>query len=436
MQNTQNIEPIRLQLASLAEYLEHERENILDDWRQATEGISGSTTAASLTRVQFNDHVPMFLDVLACRLRSWPEPEDEASGREAKEQELEHGVQRWQQGYQLPEMIGEWGHLQTKLMDIYSDYALAHAELDVQVMLVAHKMLWRLSIKGIDTATGQYWRLHQAEAASHVQDLEQALATLNQLEQVRADTWREAAHDLRGSMSLVQASSNLLEDKGMPDTERQEFYEIMQNGMRSLQLILSDLMFLARLDAGKEQREIGHFDAARTLREFCQNSQSLAHERGLYLTFEGPASLLVQGDRAKILRIFQNLILNSLKYTQQGGISVIWSADQAFEANHWIFSIKDTGPGLTHASPLLQEMLKMTQGKASEIAEHQPFPEPAPEVLDLKIKPSASLQASEGVGLSIVKRLCEVLDANLELESSSAKGSLFKVTLPRSYAEN
>ncbi|PKL75638.1 MAG: ATPase, partial [Candidatus Melainabacteria bacterium HGW-Melainabacteria-1] len=46
---------------------------------------------------------------------------------------------------------------------------------------------------------------------------------------------------------------------------------------------------------------------------------------------------------------------------------------------------------------------------------------------------SDSEQAGEGIGLSIVKRLCEVLEASLELESSAGKGSTFRVTLPRRY---
>lgn len=427
---------IRRQLKALASHLARERKAILKSWRLKTVAASEVTTSASLTRIQFNDHIPLLLDVLARRLRCWPRTESRASRQHAKEQEMEHGIQRWQQGYHLPELICEWGHLQVGLMETLDAFDKAHPEFDPEVMPIARNILLHLSNKSINTATAQYWRLYQAEAAGHVGDLEQALATLNELEQRRAASWREAAHDLRGSMSVVQGTSDELEDQDLPASMRQEFYGLMQTGMRSLHLILSDLMYLARLDAGQELRELEAYDAAEILKALCLSSRPLAQKRDLYLEMQGPDSLPVVGDRAKLVRIVQNLLLNSLKYTRQGGVTVLWSVSEDPNTSNWEFCIQDTGPGLAHASPLLQELQKATRSrdKLEDSAGSKSYQHQVPTLPSQSLERAPDEASGEGIGLSIVKRLCEVLEASLELESSVGNGSTFRITLPRDYA--
>lgn len=422
----------RKQLEALAAALDSERETVLMAWYNSTNQATDVTTSAALTRLQFNDHIPLFLDALIERLQHWPEKASTETRRENQQEQSEHGLQRWQQGYHLPELICEWGYLQTALIEFLGTYALAHPELEPDVLPIAHKTLARLSTKSINTATEQYWRMHQAEAASHVQDLEQALATLQELEQLRANTWREAAHDLRGSMSVIEGSSSELSNDDTPEHLRHAFFDLMNQGLSSLQLILEDLMFLARLDAGHEQRELSTFNAAASLSEFCENARPLAQKRGLYLNLEGPDSLPVEGDRAKILRIVQNLLLNSLKYTRKGGVTVIWAADQATETNNWVFCVRDTGPGLEDASALKKDLAQATQVKIG--LEQDASPPSGRSAADLKPALPRPGESGEGIGLSIVKRLCEVLDASLELETSPGIGSTFRVTLPRSYA--
>jgi signal transduction histidine kinase len=167
----------------------------------------------------------------------------------------------------------------------------------------------------------------------------------------------------------------------------------------------------------------------------------LAKARGLFLKMDGPASMPVESDQAKVLRILQNLVLNALKYTECGGVMELRQpvADQL--TDNWMFCIHDTGPGLDGdpgASPLARKIHESTQ---SAQAAEQSHPEDitaarvakAPTLPCLAEEPPASEIPGEGVGLSIAKRLCELLDASLELETSPDKGSTFRVMLPRQY---
>ena len=434
------MEKTREQLSALASHLGEQRDPILQRWRTAAENVPESTIASSLTRLQFNDHIPGVLDAFAHKLRVWPGEESAQAQHAEKEEVTGHGLQRWQQGYQLPELTREWGHLQMCLMEALEGYAVAHPDLEPRVMTTARQALAHLCSDGVNESTTQYWRLHQAEASGHVRDLEQALATLNELDRVRAEGWREAAHDLGGSLSVVKGAASMLDRKDVPEPMRLEFFDLVQRGVSSLQEMLNDLMSLARLEAGQEQRHVAPFDAAVLLADFCTTSLPLARERGLFLKMDGPDSLLVEGDRAKIQRILQNLLLNALKYTRRGGVTVIWGPGEARDTKSWMFCVQDTGPGLDAGpgAPLKNKLHEATQ-IAQEVDDNHPQGMVADHIASAPTVPAqsetlpTSQRPGEGVGLSIVKRLCELLDASLELETSPGEGSTFRVILPRHY---
>ena len=154
----------------------------------------------------------------------------------------------------------------------------------------------------------------------------------------------------------------------------------------------------------------------------------------------GPDSLLVHGDRAKVQRVLQNLLLNALKYTQSGGVTVIWGDGKSLDTQEWMFCVQDTGPGLDAGpgAPLARQLYEATQTAHAvddiHAAERTAVDMPtAPTVPAQSTTLPASELPGEGVGLSIVKRLCELLDASLELETSPGKGSTFRVVLPMRY---
>ncbi len=429
------------QMVELVAHLSHQRNVILQRWRTATEESPGVLIASSLTRLQFNDHIPEMLDAYNRSLLSWPDPPSISSQLDETKQVTEHGLQRWQQGYQLRDLTREWGHLHMCVLEELDNYALANPTLKIDVITAARHAWSQLCWDGISDSSTQYWHLNQAEATCRIHDLEQALAILSKLDQTRAAAWRETAHDLQGGLGLVTLASSVLDRENLSEPARHEFSDLVQRGVTSLRDMLNDFMSLARLDAGLEHRNLTNFDAAVMLTDFCTTSQPLATSRGLFLKMQGPASLPVQGDQAKVQRILQNLLLNALKYTERGGVTVLWKSASDNLTENWMFCVQDTGPGLhddLEAAPLAHQIHESTQ-TAQAAEESHPEDKTtadmakAPTLPSLSESPPASEKTSEGVGLSIVKRLCELLDASLELETSTNKGSTFRVILPRQY---
>ncbi len=435
-------EPTSDGLGKLAAHLSLQRETILSAWRRAVDADPELTMTSTITRAQFIDHIPAVLDAFEHRLRAQDATDHALARKEQKESAAEHGLHRWQQGYNQPETMGEWGHLHLCLLAELENYQALDPGVEPAVMQRARRELVRLCSDGVCASASRYARLQQSEAATRVTELEAALTHLQLLERGRAEAWREAAHDLRGRAHVIANASAVLTRADIPEQLRPKFSEMLKLGVQSLNLLLTDLMDQARLEAGQERRQITHFDVAVRLKEFCDTARPLAAERNLFLVAKGPPSLLVDGDAEKIQRIVQNLVLNALKVTEEGGIKVTWEAGDNERRPQWALCVQDTGPGFERglATPL-ERVLKRATTEAHEVEHRNVSPnqagslqaDSAPTLASQTASSASRVPSGEGIGLSIVKRLCEMLDASLELESSQGEGTTFRVIFPRRY---
>jgi signal transduction histidine kinase len=269
-----------------------------------------------------------------------------------------------------------------------------------------------------------------------VKDLESALEQLRTLEQARGEVWQQAAHDLRGNLGVVANVTVGLTRHGRNDSSRDDFVRMLMRNVTSLHQLLDDITSLARLQAGREARKTEPLDATTILEQLCDSIRPLAARRGLELISRGPHGLAVEGDEVKIRGIAQNLILNAVKYTQKGSVKVSWGDSDAQDSNRWLLCIEDTGPGLHSASgqPLAAALESGRDPLPASEAPHKPTPESvsAPHALDAG-PPSHGSEPGEGIGLSIVKRLCEMLDAEVETHSTPGVGTRFRILFPRHY---
>src|SRR6185369_9932622 len=282
------------QLSALALYLEARREAILGAWRKAIDRDPEMATGASLPRAQLDDHIPALLDAFGRRLRVLTVKETAAFKEADKGDASAHGLQRWQQGYDLREVTREWGRLQLCLGDELESYASAHPEVDPRVMSIARRVWSELCTDGASESVAKYFQLQQIEAKGHVRDLAQALEQLREMERSRAELWRQAAHDLRGSVGVVMSvtAGLAMQDPAMPSCDK--FLPMLQKNVSSLYSLLENVMDLARLQAGHEHRVVNPFDAAVILRELCERMQPMAEEQGLFLKADGPDTLPIE----------------------------------------------------------------------------------------------------------------------------------------------
>lgn len=429
------------QLAALANHLFGRRNAILENWRRAVEADPALAAASTLARKEFYDHIPAVLDAFEEILRARYRADQAEASEEQKARAAEHGLHRWHHGYNQQDVMREWGHLHLCLVNELENYAGIAREIEAGVMPPARRALARLCSDGMTESAARYAELQQLEATGRIRDLEQAVENLRLLDQRRGDTWRGAVHDLRGRFGVIKNISDLLSEEETDASLKAEFLSLLQKSVGSLHTLLNNFLVLSRLEAGQERRDLRPMDAAAVLNELCESFQPLAAERGLSLRTEGPASLPVQGDVVNIQRIAQNLILNALRYTHRGGVKVVWRALEIDGLQRWAFTIEDTGPGFHagSAAPLAQAIeestleAKTVEGTVPESGERIPRTESAPGGASGAFAGANMQSPGEGIGLAIVKRLCELLDATIELETKFGRGSIFRVVLPRYY---
>ncbi|HEX2543100.1 MAG TPA: HAMP domain-containing sensor histidine kinase [Caldimonas sp.] len=448
-------ESLQAQRAALSARFRARIPALLVAWREAIAADPKLKTGDSLPRSQLDDHVPRWLEAFAELLAAGHVAtaitplEQEAKDAEA------HGLQRWQQGYDLHEVTREWGCLHrclvAELETIAGDPAFGP-----EVLAEARAKLAAQVSEATTTSAEEYFRLERLEASGNVLDLEQALGNVRELERKHAELWQQAAHDLRGNLGVVANVAKGLTFQDLTPERRQDFLSLLRNNVTSLHRLLDEVTDLARLQAGQDQRRIGRFDAAELLRRLCEDVRPMADDKGLYLSASGAQTLVVDGDEMKVRRIGQNLLLNALKYTRRGGVSVSWGETAARDDGRWWFAVEDTGPGF-HAGPgaplvsALNEATAVAQqleagpgagvapregaaaGRASDAgaaAAGSPVPGGPPPVDRRAVR---QVQG-EGLGLAIVRRLCDLLAATVEVESRPRVGTTFRVLVPLRYA--
>ena len=421
-------------LSELTNYLFSRREAILNQWRSACEQDPALGRSTTLSREEFNNLLPLVLDILEDRLLNNPPIADPAITAQA------HGLHRWHKSHGLIDTLNELNHLTQTLHHELRVFRELFPHVDRDLLINVQQQISEFMQEIISGSVAKYDELQRLQATNRANTLQQAVNQMQELSQQRGDILRESTHDLRGSFGIVNMAADLLKAADLNEADRQHFVDMLSRNLTNVQDLLTSLMDLSRLEAGQEPLQTESVNVAQLLQEIVTSAQPMADERGVILQADGPPSLMVETDRIKLQRIVQNLLLNALKYTistpdRRAIVSVSWSAEGEYR---WLFSIQDSGPGLPPTTVgVLGQQLRPTVEPTSAMGPDQAEPVavlpdgvpaiPAPADMDLASQPS---KGGEGVGLQIVKRLCELLDANLDVETQAGRGTLFRIRMP------
>ena len=218
------------------------------------------------------------------------------------------------------------------------------------------------------------------------------------------------SHEIRTPMNAILGFSELLERDTLDPKHRSYLASIAAAG-KILLSIINDLLDLSKIEAGKLRLEREPVDAAAMFREMARIFELKAREKGLALNLDIDPVLpeRVWLDGIRLRQVFFNLVGNAVKFTPQGHVRLAVRSrnpNPAAGTTDMVFCVEDTGIGI----PVSE------QQRIFEAFEQQSGQ-------------STRRYGGTGLGLTITRRLVELMNGSISLESSPGIGSTFTVTL-------
>lgn len=259
------------------------------------------------------------------------------------------------------------------------------AILAVLLVLIFFTIIWR------DITRSNHYR----------KELEKAKLYAENLLVAREKLMLTITHDIKAPAGSIIGYIDLL--IRLVQDRRQQFYlHNMKSSANHLLDLITSLLDYHRLEAGKMDIHPVTFNPHELFESIYTSFLPGAEKKQLTLNFEEniPRTLNLEGDPFRIRQIAENLISNALKFTSQGSITI----QVDYEQNRFTFRVEDTGCGMS-----FQEQQRVFQAFTR--------------------LQSAQGQEGFGLGLSITKKLVELLNGEITIESAPGKGSMFQVVL-------
>ncbi len=236
------------------------------------------------------------------------------------------------------------------------------------------------------------------------------LTPLRRVEEMRADFVANASHELRTPLAALSGFIETLQGPAREDVKaRERFLAIMQEQARRMARLIDDLLSLSRIELNAHRRPDAPVDLIPIVRQVVDGLQTLARDRGVTIEIAADDALMVLGDRDELVRLFENLVENALKYGAPGKrvdvkLSRGTAADGQAEA---VASVRDYGPGIApEHMPRLTERFYRVDVRESRA------------------------QGGTGLGLALVKHILNRHRGRLSIESAPGEGATFTVHLP------
>ncbi|MHB1425154.1 MAG: hybrid sensor histidine kinase/response regulator [Gemmataceae bacterium] len=375
------------QYVEVGEILLRDAGIVIERWAQRA--IQEQPNAARAHREALRDHLPRLLQTLGQSLAN--SLDGNATPHWAPAQE--HGEQRWEVGWSLPEVVRDYQILRLVLFD-YLEESLPRA------------LSFRES-RAIDLALDE---AITASVTAYVSQSESSLrehaTTLKETDQRKTDFLAILAHELRNPLAPILTSIELLRVLGSHEPSINQTREIIERQVKQMIRLVDDLLDVTRIARGKLEIRRTIVDARRTVEQAVLTVQPLLMAHAHQLSLDLPTEPIpLEADEARIVQVLVNLLSNAAKYTERGGrigVSLSREGEQA------VLRVRDNGVGIE------AEMLGC--------------------IFDLFRQIDRSLNRAQGglgIGLTLVRQLVELHGGRVSVYSEGpSKGSEFVVRLP------
>jgi len=232
------------------------------------------------------------------------------------------------------------------------------------------------------------------------------MSEVRRLENVRQEFVANASHELKTPLASIKACVETLLDGAMDDLEaRQRFLTSINDQAERLDNLVRDMLALTRIETGESQRDVRPTPLESVVATCLVRHRQAAERKQMHVTADGsPSGVMLLADEESLEEIFDNLIDNAIKYTNDGGqVTVRWQVI----GRDCAIDVEDTGIGIpqSHLTRIFERFYRVDRARSRELG-------------------------GTGLGLSIVNHLVETLGGKISVTSRLGKGSKFTVQLP------
>jgi two-component system phosphate regulon sensor histidine kinase PhoR len=360
-------------LLRLYALLKNRRDELLARWRQQVQRLPG---AADLDVPTINNQVPELLDTLAESLK----PENQPLGTNSIS--AEHGLLRWQAGFDVTEVVAEYNILRQCLQDAAEQEGITLSGKPLRIINDIFDDAIGKAVKAFETMmTIQLQHRHDEHLAFLL-------------------------HDLRTPLEALSLATTLLE-RSLPDNERSSSINaalsVLRGNINRLSQRVRHVLSTAS-GLGKSFRpQFGLLNLRAQVERVARDLEPLAASAATIVRNQVDDQFEVYSDEILLAQIFENLLSNALKFTPRGTIEI--GARETTDGQTLECWVKDSGQGIPPAQ--------------------------IDKVFERFETSSEPPQSGMGLGLAIVKEIIDLHKGEIWVQSELGKGSTFTFTLPR-----
>lgn len=257
-------------------------------------------------------------------------------------------------------------------------------------------------------------RAFQEHQAHLIEELESARDKANAASEAKSNFLGVISHELRTPMNGVLGAAQLMSATRLESTQR-EYLSIIRNSGDNLLSLLNDILDMTKIEAGKMTFEVIDVNLEDLHRRVTGPFEAQAESKGLTFVseFQGEVPAVVRGDPLRVCQVLHNLLSNAVKFTDQGEVRYDVIAERVGDSRvRFDFRVTDSGSGI------------------------------APEDLERLFQPFTQVDASStrrfggtGLGLTIARRMANIMGGDITVKSELGRGSIFTLSLEAEVVE-